>query len=481
MAGLEYEKPSAPPPPKIYASSMDVEYYRDLIRYQFAGRKIIMAGAPLAAFTSAIPTVKELGATELFILASGVGAGDLPSSDDARWAILDTRSDTMIGSFRKMERLLDDLPADVRRGLDDWDPEKEAVLLPSPFYYRNELAGRRVYGWRRPEWLALEDKTVADGLWDAAGVDRAPSRLVPVALDEVERAAAELDRGAGVVLSGDARDGFNGGAEYVRWVDSSAEMSEPIQFFSLHCDKLRVMPFLEGIPCSIHGLVFPEKTVALRPCELMTLRRPGKALKYCGAASYWDPPDADREDMRRIAERVGEHLRRRVDYRGAFTVDGVMTADGFLPTELNTRAGAGVGTLLSGLSRLSLGSLNRALIEREALDYRPDEFERLLVGAADEHRGGGGWTVVETEAESTAKTLLTSEKGHLRPTENDEDTAGSLSFGPGEQGGFVRFAPASNVTPTGDSLAPLVVDSFRVAHELWDVGLDDLAPAPSVR
>ncbi|NIS32595.1 MAG: hypothetical protein GWN73_33595 [Actinobacteria bacterium] len=247
------------------------------------------------------------------------------------------------------------------------------------------------------------------------------------------------------MLSGDAREGFNGGAEYVRWVGGPDDLAEPMAFFGAHCDRVRIMPFLEGIPCSIHGFVFPDITVALRPCELMTLRRPGRRLKYCGAASYWDPPDADRETMRRVAVLVGEHLRRRVDYRGAFTVDGVLTEDGFLPTELNTRAGAAVGTLLSGLPGFALGAVNRALIEREPLDYRPDEFERLIVETADAQRGGGGWTVVDRATDDNESVLLTADDGGALTVAGDEEEEGVAELRAGGTGGIRSVRSRSRI------------------------------------
>ena len=53
------------------------------------------------------------------------------------------------------------------------------------------------------------------------------------------------------------------------------------------------MPFLEGIPCSIHGVVFPDGVATFRPVEMVTLRRPGSnRLHYAGAATFWDPPAA---------------------------------------------------------------------------------------------------------------------------------------------------------------------------------------------
>ncbi len=461
---------------------MDVEYFRELTRYQFEGRKLILAGAPLAAFTPAVKTFRDLGAQELFILASGLGSGALPSAEDARWFIMNTESDSIIGSFRLTENLLHHPPPEIVRALDEWDPQREAVMLAGPFFYQDSIAGRFVYGWRRPEWLALEDKLVADEIWDAAGVERAPSSIIPVDRLAIERATPGFDRGAGVVLAGDARDGFNGGAEYTRWIERDGDLSEPLRFFGRHCDRVRIMPFLEGIPCSIHGIVFPEGVAALRPCEIMTLRRFPKKLKYCGVASFWDPEDRDREAMRSVARRVGEHLRARVGYRGAFTVDGVMTESGFLPTELNTRAGAGIGTLLTGLPQLGRGAINRALIEGEQLDYRADEFERLVLESADGKRGGGGWTGVEKKASSTETVLLAGTgDGRFEVSGEEDETVASLHLGPGEQGGLVRFTPDPEKTPAGPSAAPLVVAAFRLADRLWDVGLGDLSAAPSVR
>ena len=52
--------------------------------------------------------------------------------------------------------------------------------------------------------------------------------------------------------------------------------------------------------------------------------------------------------MRGVARRVGAELRRRVGFGGAFTVDGVMTAEGFRPTELNPRMGAGLMQIARG-------------------------------------------------------------------------------------------------------------------------------------
>ena len=104
---------------------------------------------------------------------------------------------------------------------------------------------------------------LADQIWAAADVPCAPHLIVPV--DE-EALAAATDRMAGplgAVWSGDARDGFNGGAT-TRWVLDEDDRTAAYAFPAPRCDRVRVMPFLDGVPCSIHGFVLPDGTAALR-------------------------------------------------------------------------------------------------------------------------------------------------------------------------------------------------------------------------
>ena len=150
-------------------------------------------------------------------------------------------------------------PGEVVAALDRWDPERQALVLSPMFNELPEIAGRRVYGPRRPEWRRLEDKVVVDDLWDELGVTRAPSEVVPADPAALRAAAGRLDRGAGTAWAGDARQGFNGGAFCLRWVREEEDAAEAVAFLAERCDRVRVMPFLEGIPCSIHGVVFPQR------------------------------------------------------------------------------------------------------------------------------------------------------------------------------------------------------------------------------
>jgi hypothetical protein len=461
---------------------VDVEYYRKLVRPLVEGRKFILVGEVLAGFTHFVEQLELLGADRPFIIATGAGTGPTPDPARAERIVVEISATDVVDAIRNTNALLGDLPDHVTDAIDRWDPNHDAVVLGHAFFAADHVAGRPVWGARRTEWEALEDKVRADTIWDAAGVAREESTVVHATIDELQLAHSQLDRGLGTVLAGDAREGFNGGAVYLRWVRSDENIEEAHSFFSRHCDTVRVMPFLEGIPCSIQGVVFPDDVIALRPAELIVLRpASGISILYAGTATYWDPPDDDREAMRDMARAVGRVLRDTVDYRGGFTVDGIMTADGFRPTELNARTGASIGPIVSAVRDLPFGLLRRALIEGTDLDYRPRDLERLIVESADSHRGGAAYTTVERSRTETETRWLARAGDDFRVVDERRPHVATLEFGPGPSGGFIRFHPDPESTPVGESLAPMAANALAVADEMWDLGLGRLTPARPVR
>jgi hypothetical protein len=453
------------------------------LRPLFAGRKLVLTGGPLAAMTRACRRVRELGAERPFLLATGMGTGELPGADEAEWCVVEVRAPDVIAEIRAAMRMLRLLPGEVVAALDRWDPERRALVLSPMFNELSEIAGRRVYGPRRSEWRRLEDKVVIDALWDELGVASAPSEVVTADPAALRAAARRLDWGTGTAWAGDARQGFHGGAFCLRWVRGEEDVAEAVAFLAARCDRVRVMPFLEGIPCSIHGVVFPHGVATFRPVELVTLRRPGSSrLRYAGAATFWDPPDPDREVMRDLARRVGDALRERVGYRGAFTVDGVLSENGFLPTELNPRLGAGLSVMTGDLPDLPVSLLDRALVEGERLAFGADDLERQVLAAADQTRAGGAWTVTDRgPADATQELPVTFEGGACRPAPDGRPGDGMLSFGPSGVGGFVRLALDPDRVPVGQSVAPLAVTAFALADERFGTGIGPLEPARAVR
>jgi hypothetical protein len=458
------------------------------LRPLFAGRKVVLTGGPLAGLTGVCRRLRELGAERPFLLATGMGTGEVPDPEEAEWCVVEVRAPDVVAEIRAAMRMLRLLPPDVVDALDRWDPGRRALVLSPMFNELPEIAGRRVYGPRRPAWRRLEDKVLVDALWDELGVTRAPSEVVAAEPGALRAAAGRLDRGAGTAWAGDARQGFSGGAFCLRWVRDEEDAVEAAAFLGARCDRVRVMPFLEGIPCSIHGVVFPEGVATFRPVEMVSLRRPGwspggsgsNRLHYAGAATFWDPPAADREVMRDLARRVGAGLRGRVGYRGAFTVDGVLAAEGFLPTELNPRFGAGLATMTRGLPDLPVSLLDRALVEGEPLAFAAGDLERQVLAVADRFRAGGAWTVTKEPADATRELAVAFEGGACRPAPG-RTPDGVLSFGPSGVGGFVRLALDPDRVPAGPPVAPLAVAAFALADERFGTGIGRLEPARAVR
>ncbi len=251
--------------------------------------------------------------------------------------------------------------------------------------------------------------------------------------------------------------------------------------FAESSDLVRVMPFLEGIPCSIHGIVLPDGTRAVRPCEMVVLRKPGKAeLHYAQAATFWDPSDADREAMRDVARRAGEHLRRTVGYRGMFTVDGVMTVDGFRPTELNPRYGAAISILSKGMPELPLYLLHLLIADGADLDWRGDDLERVLLESGDAKRQGSGSVVTKTVFSETQKRSLVHEGGWRWAREGEEPHA-TFTIGPNPSGGYGKVILDPAHTPVGPSVAPRIADALMFVDREFGLGVGPLEPARSVR
>jgi hypothetical protein len=408
-------------------------HWHDQLRDHLRTRTFILAGEVLAGTTAMAQSMRRMGVQRLLCVGIVPGVGRLPAEDGEQQLLLDLPlPNDMMGSIHEGERLLRDPPDWVQVQVDRFDPDRQARVIAPFFATGAPQLGRPVWGARQPAWVALEDKVVCDAAFEAAGVPVAPWRVVPVERAALLTAAALLDRGAGTVWAGDAREGFNGGASMVRWVRSPDDVDGALALLNAHCDRARVMPFLDGIPCSIHGMVLPDgSTLAFRPCEMLVLRRPAAPyFAYAQAATTWDPPSADRAQMRDLARRMGRWLRDTHGYRGVFTIDGVMTADCFLPTELNPRFGAALGVIGRNVQDIPLLSLHFAAIEGLDMDWQGDELEARVVAAADGQRHAGFAVTTATKIEGSRSFGLVQAEGEWRLSLPDEEPHAEGIFGP---------------------------------------------------
>ncbi len=392
----------------------------------------------------------------MLVVASGWGVGERP--DVATVVVEGASGLSTMEQIRADTRFLADPPAEVISALDEFDPNSDALVLGSFLNTNSHLAGRAFVSYRRPEWVALEDKVRVDAFWDRAGVARQPSVVVP--LEEASTASASIDRGDGTVWAADARDGFHGGASQTYWVADDESRDVALGGLEAVCERVRVMPFLDGIPCSIHGIVLPDGVAVLRPVEMVTLRR-GHEFVYAGCATYWDTPAEVSDQMRSIARTAGARLVDELDFRGTFTVDGVVAADGFWPTELNPRFGAGINAIARA-SGLPILLMNDLIVGGHDLGRSAMAIEDELLERADAHRGGGTWM----------GGLSHDVEPGSRSVEGGVVTIGSS---------FVRCIYDPATTPIGPSTAQRACDFWAFADREFGTEIGPLTAAPEMR
>jgi len=360
-------------------------------------------------------------------------------------------------------------PQELVDVVEAFDPGHDAVVVGAFLGEAPSLCGRPVLAHRRAAWVALEDKTRVDAELDQAGIARAPSIVVPLADATARR--REVDRGGGTVWAMDASTGYHGGAAGTRWVVDDADAARVVADFTGRCEVVRLMPFLEGIATSVHGIVLPDGVAVLRPVELVTLRR-GRELMYSGCATFWDPPDGVREEMRAAARRLGEVLRRRVDFRGAFTLDGVASIDGFRPTELNPRNGAGLTVITRGLRDLPLQLLLDVIVAGRPIGIGAAELERRIIDEADERRSGGTAQHGAEPAEEISERPVTYRDGRWSWTPDGASSDGIVTAG----GHFARCTFDADRTPVGPSVGPRAAAFWRFLDEAGVTAIGPLTP-----
>jgi hypothetical protein len=455
----------------------------EVLAAAFDGRLVVVAGGPVAGATGRVAALRALGARRCLVLGAGRGTGPLPDPADADIAEWDLPPAADVpGSLRAEEALFGDLPEPLEVALERFDPRRDAIVLTPPFAAVYEIAGRPAYGGRRPEWVALEDKTTIDELFAAAGIPAPPFEIAEASADALHDAHARLDDGAGTVWAGDAHQGFNGGAAYVRWVSDEHDAAEAVAHLQRRCARVRVARFVDGLPCSIHGFVADDDVAVFRPVELMTLRSATTPrLRFAGASTLWDPPTADRRAMRDAAVRLGRVLRDRAGFRGVFTIDGILGRDGWVATECNPRFGAALQYARAACPDLALDLLHHVVIAGDGPNVRASDVEDVVVTGSDATRWAATWTPTRAAWDATTSVPLVGDEDGYEAAAADDTADATLMFGPGPMGGFVRCEFVASRIASGDSTAPRAVAALAYADAHHGARLGPLSAAPSLR
>jgi len=454
---------------------MDIEAIKGEIAAFHRGKKWIFTPDVAAAATPMVDQLSEWGVDDLMIVAGVEGVGDLPIVDRIHYTR--TSGETIMLGIRAFMASIESPSAELLRAVDAFDPTGEAQVLGQMFSRQSHLAGRPVYGARPVEWRNLEDKTIVDELWDAVGIARVPAEVVVVA--DAPAATERLGGELGSVWTADNRDGWHGGGEYTRWIREPADVEPAAEWFHQHAHSVRVMPFLDGLPCSIHGFVTGNGVAVFNPVELLVYRRvDGPGFFYARGANFWEPPRVVRAQMREAARSVGALLDERMGYRGGFGIDGVATADGFMPTELNPRLSLGHLTH-SRAADFPLGSVERMMIEGD-IDIDATDLESTLLDAAQVRRGGALFQL-DSDVPNAKAGYTIDHGGVAHHVDPEEPNDGILRTGPAAFGTLMVVSCDPDRTPIGPSIAPRMLAVVDLARDLWGIELPDLEPAPDFR
>jgi hypothetical protein len=452
---------------------MDIEAVKRQIAELHQGRKWILTPDVAAAAGPMVEQLKEWGVDGIMLIAGIEGVGEVPDVDSIHYT--GTSGDTIMQGIRAFVQSIDEPSSRLQAAIDRFDPRGEAMVLGIGFSRQDNIGGRPVYGPIQGSWRDLEDKMVVDELWNAAGVPHAPARVVPVA--SAPSAASQVEGELGTVWVADNKEGWHGGGEYARWVRGPEHVQPAVDWFAEHADEVRVMPFLDGLPCSIHGFVTGNGVAVFNPVELLIYRRTDRpTFFYAQGGNFWTPPDTIRIEMRAAAKVIGALLHDRHGYLGAFGIDGICTAEGFRPTELNPRISLGHG-VHSRAADLPLGSMQRMILAGD-MDIDARDLEETILDAATTRRGGAMFEL-ENEAPEH-KTDFVIVDGRASPVNDDDPNDGTMLTGPAAFRSLLIIQFDSDRTPVGPSLAPRALAVLDLARDLWNVSVPDLQPAPDL-
>jgi hypothetical protein len=181
--------------------------------------------------------------------------------------------------------------------------------------------------------------------------------------------------------------------------------------------------------------------------------------------------------MRSIARTLGDHLRSFRGYRGAFGLDGVLTAGGFRVTDFNPRVSGGFSTLNAAIPSLSFRLLDVALREHFPLPS-PDGFEDEALRAVDCHRVARGYTAWAGGRFTSVNEYAAVRDGRRwRLAAQDERPLAVITTTPSPGGGFLGGSLEDGGYTRGALLAPTFAALFDLADRCLGTSIGPLTAA----
>ena len=358
----------------------------------WAGRPVIIGPVVLAGFTKVVEWFLDLGCPVL-VVATSRGVGPIPPDGSCEVAWLDPPATaSLTEEVRLHDRMVHRLPDDLRAAVDAFDPERRGLWYTTPFVTTDEpVDGRPVTGGRPASFLALEDKLLADAIWDAAEVERAPYRIVDLADDAALDAATARARRRSWARCGPATPATASTAAATSCAGCATTATGPRPRRSSGHAATGCGCCRSSRACRARSTGSCCPTVR-RCCGRSRSSRCATRRRARWPTAGWAAPGTRRRrTARRCAPPPAAWARTcsaTHGYRGAFGIDGVLTADGFRPTELNTRMSAGA-TALGEVDRRFFTFLQAALVAGTDPGLTAADVEGLVPAMDDRPRRQG--------------------------------------------------------------------------------------------
>ena len=159
-------------------------------------------------------------------------------------------------------------------------------------------------------------------------------------------------------------------------------------------------------------------------------------------------------------------------------VVGVLTADGFRPTELNPRFSAALD-MQGAAAEVPAGLIHYAVVEGVNISWDPTWLERHVVDRADDARQARCHIVAAVAVGERTIALRRADGGWHETEVAAADV--TVQCGPSPVGTFVRIVPEMPTLVPGQSVAALTASVLTWADTRLGLGLGPTEPATDVR
>jgi hypothetical protein len=250
------------------------------------------------------------------------------------------------------------------------DPDGDALIYAGSAVNVDNVDGRRVIGYRQPQWSEAERKRIQTVITKGQkGYN--PVYIECSSIDSEDVLINFCVERAPCVISGDTKEQIAMGADYVYVITSETDcctLRMILASLSQCCTGVRIAALTTGLPITVYGYFADiEKTAIFPPVEAIVGYRKVDNKMFAPGALVPTCECVDVRCVEKAVENIVNNLSSYCGYRGAFGVDGVFSDKGFTVHEINPRVCAG----FSLMSRLLENELPLGLIDmliRENVD-----------------------------------------------------------------------------------------------------------------